>query len=360
MNSLEKKIAKLHKRKYCVLTGNGTTAIYLALISQKFMNKKIVIPNNVCMNVVLPIYFSKNIPIFIDIEKDTLGLDISKIQNMKIDAVISVHAYGNICDIEEIERYCKKHHIFLIEDVAVAQGLKYNNRVLGSFGDVSILSFGAGKNINIEHGGAILTDNEKLYYKVLSELDKLNIYTKDLEKSLDKISSFHKKIYNFDIGKSLNSHCLDFKKLCLDYKSSFLYKFDKSFSNILNEGLDKLASLVTLRQDNARYLESKFQNIKGVQLLKSKYGSSYWRFNMFVENFRDELFKNLLKKNYKISSWYHSIDLLFEERANIDTPVSDWVGNNIINIWVNEEINRDYLDSIYYEIVDFLKGKYDI
>lgn len=324
MNQLEKRLANLHNRKYCKLAGNGTTALYLALLSQAYTNKKIAISNNVCMNVVLPIYFSENIPVFIDIEKDTLGLDIIKLQSEEIDALMAVHEYGNIRNIKTIEKYCNEKNIFLIEDVAVAQGLSFENKLLGSFGNVSILSFGSGKNIDIEHGGAILTDDEKIFQSIKELLATLPDFAIEIEKELDSISKQHTKLYNIDYGKSLNEHHREFKSICLQNKDNFLFKFDSSFSDKLNHGLDNLENLISLRKRNAEYLRNRLKNIQGIAILEPKNGSSYWRFNIFVEGYRDELFTYLLSKKYKVSSWYHSVDLLFEKRLDSSTPVSDW------------------------------------
>lgn len=358
MNQLEIRLSNLHNRKYCKLTGNGTTAIYLALLSQNYKNKKIAIPNNVCMNVILPIYFSENQPFFIDIEKDTLGLDITKLQGKEIDSVIAVHGYGNICNIKTIQEYCQEKGVFLIEDVAVAQGLNFEDKLLGSFGDVSILSFGSGKNIDIEHGGAILTDDEEIFQSIKEYLATLPDFSIEKEKALDDISKQHTKLYNIDYGKSLNKHHQEFKRLCLDNKDNFLFKFDNSFFDKLNSSLDNLDKFISIRQKNAEYLKNRFENVQGIKVLEPKYDSSYWRFNIFVENYRDELFKYLLSKKYKVSSWYHSIDLLFEKRMGLDTTISDWVSENIINIWVNEEIDQNYLDDISEDIIRFLKEKY--
>lgn len=359
MNSTELRLAKSNNRKYCILVGNGTTAIYLALFSQDYKNKRIAIPNNVCMNVLLPIYFSNNIPVFVDIEKETLGLDIKLLDNQKIDAIIGVHAYGNICNIADLEIYCKDNNIFLIEDVAVSQGLKYNTKPLGCFGDVSILSFGSGKVIDIKHGGAILTDDKNIYDKILTGLKTMKDFKFKDEEKIDEISKKHTKLYNEDYGNSINKHHKEFKNLCLENKYHFLYKFDKKYLKNLDNKLDILDTLISTRQSNAMYLETifKYSGLNCIKILKPKYNSSFWRFNIFIEDYRDELFTYLLSKKYKVSSWYHSVDLLFEERISLETPVSDWVSKTIINIWVNEEIDRIYLDNISSDIINFLKAK---
>jgi len=359
MNNLELKLSKLHDKKYCILVGNGTTAIYLAIESQNFKDKKIVIPNNVCMNVVLPIYFSNNKPIFLDIEKNTLGIDLNLLKKIKVDATIAVHAYGNICDIENIKEYCNKNNIFLIEDVAVSQGLNYQKQALGSFGDVSILSFGSGKVIDIEHGGAILTDDKTIYENIKEKVKELKHYTLEDEKILNMISKKHTKLYNIDYGKSLNKYSLGFKKLCIDNKSHFLYQFDNKYLDKLDIKLENLNKLLEIRKNNTEYLNNIFknENLKYLTILESTNNSSFWRFNIFIEKYRDELFSYLLSRKYKVSSWYHSIDILFEDMPIHNTPISDWVSETIINIWVNEDIDNQYLNDISKDIISFLKDK---
>jgi perosamine synthetase len=358
VNRIEKYLAKEHGRKYCILVGNGTTAIYLSLVAQEFENNKIAIPNNVCMNVILPIYFSNNTPVFIDIEKETLGLDINKMpKNEIISGMVAVHSYGNSCKINEIVEYSKKNNIFLIEDAAVSQGGDYFSRKLGTFGEVAILSFGPGKNINIGHGGAILLDSKDTYSVIREKLFELGSFSKNKEKQANFISKKHTKLYNIDFGKSLNRHHKEFKSLCLDNKSSFLYKFNEEFYGELESKLLKLDKYIEKRKEQSLYLKEKFQGVEGVEILESINGSTYWRFNIFLEKYRDELFLYLIGKKYKVSSWYHSIDLLFEKRESLYTPNSDWAGESVINIWVNEDVDKRYLDKISSDIVNFLGKK---
>lgn len=359
MNKLEQLLAKKHHRKYSVLVGNGTTALYLALKAQNIQNKKVALPNNVCMNVLLPIYFSNNTPVFLDIDMETLGIDLSKAHRQQFDVLIAVHAYGNVCDIEKIEAYCKKHSIYLIEDLAVAQGLSFKERCIGSFGDISIVSFGSGKVVDIGHGGALLMDDETLYKNVCAELCHLKQFEDEDEAHIDAISKKHTKLYNLDFGKGINTFHSEFKALCLNKKHHFLYQFSDKFAAQLEKALQQLDFFIKLRQKNSRYIANKFRlaNVDTLKVFEPKFGSSYWRLTLFVTLYRDELFKFLLEKRYKISSWYHSVDLLFEKRISLETPISDYVGGVILNIWVNEEIDITYLDNISEDIIHFLREK---
>ena len=73
--------------------------------------------------------------------------------------MIAVHGYGSTCDIQSIINICRDKHIPLIEDLAVAQGATVDLRPVGSFGDLSVVSFGSGKIIDVGHGGAVFTSS---------------------------------------------------------------------------------------------------------------------------------------------------------------------------------------------------------
>ena len=351
-------LAQSCDRKYATLVGNGTTAIYLSFLSQGFINKRIGIPNNVCMNVLLPIYFSKNIPVFLDIETDTMGIDINKLRKEKVDVVIAVHSYGNICNIIEINDYCKLNNIFLIEDAALSQGISYCNEPTGSFGDISILSFGSAKVIDIGHGGAVLTNDKTTYNDIQVNLKRLkNFSLIDYEK-MGVISKEYKKLYNIDFGESFNTHSKKFKMMCLKNRTHFLYKFDNKFAELLVNSLNNIELLVKNRLNNVDFLYDSLTDIVGTKIIRPVNGSSYWRFNLFIDKYRNELFRYLLDEKYLISSWYHPIDVLFEQNKMNDTPIVNEVGGKIINIFVNENIDDDYLEKISDDIKLFLGQMY--
>ncbi|MBQ3431693.1 MAG: DegT/DnrJ/EryC1/StrS family aminotransferase [Clostridia bacterium] len=102
-------------------------------------------------------------PVFCDIEPDTYTIDTTKIEALiteKTSAIIPVHVYGNVCNIEEIERIAKKHNLKVIYDAAHAFGEKYKGKGIGSFGDASMFSFHATKVFHTIEGGAVCFHDE--------------------------------------------------------------------------------------------------------------------------------------------------------------------------------------------------------
>ncbi len=104
-------------------------------------------------------------PVFCDINEDDYNIDVEKIESLiteKTCAIVPVHLYGNVCDIEAINKIAKKYKLRVIYDAAHAFGVTVNNIGIGNFGDASTFSFHATKVFNTIEGGAVTYNNEKL------------------------------------------------------------------------------------------------------------------------------------------------------------------------------------------------------
>jgi len=116
-------------------------------------------------------------PIFCDIDPVTLCLDPSKIEKLitpKTVAIVPVHVYGNVCDVEEIGRIADKHNLKVIYDAAHAFGEKYKNKAVPSFGDASMVSFHATKVFNTIEGGCAAFQDDSLV-QILNDLKNFGI-----------------------------------------------------------------------------------------------------------------------------------------------------------------------------------------
>lgn len=110
-------------------------------------------------------------PVFCDVEPETYTIDTDKLEELitdKTSAIIPVHVYGNICDVEKIEKIAKKHNIKVIYDAAHAFGIKVNEKGIGSFGDMSMFSFHATKVFNTIEGGGLTYNDISLTDKISS------------------------------------------------------------------------------------------------------------------------------------------------------------------------------------------------
>ncbi|MBC8015475.1 MAG: DegT/DnrJ/EryC1/StrS family aminotransferase [Sporomusaceae bacterium] len=104
-------------------------------------------------------------PVFCDIEPDVFNIDVTKLEALitdKTSAIMPVHVYGNVCDVEAIEELAKKYNLKVIYDAAHAFGVTINDRGIGTYGDASMFSFHATKVFNTIEGGALTFNKDSL------------------------------------------------------------------------------------------------------------------------------------------------------------------------------------------------------
>lgn len=117
-------------------------------------------------------------PVFCDINPKDYTIDVTKIESLITDktvAIVPVHVYGNMCDVEEIERIAKKYELKVIYDAAHAFGVTYKGKSSASFGDASMFSFHATKVFNTIEGGAVCYHDDSLTQK-LNDLKNFGIH----------------------------------------------------------------------------------------------------------------------------------------------------------------------------------------
>ena len=108
-------------------------------------------------------------PVFCDIDPNDYCMDVTKIEALitdKTTAIVPVHVYGNVCNVEEIERIAKKYGLKVIYDAAHTFGVRYKDRGIGSFGDASMFSFHATKVYNTIEGGAVCYHDKELGHEL--------------------------------------------------------------------------------------------------------------------------------------------------------------------------------------------------
>lgn len=109
-------------------------------------------------------------PVFCDVTLADFTIDADKIEELITDktcAIVPVHVYGNVCDVEKIEAIAKKHNLKVIYDAAHVFGVKYKDKGIGSYGDASMFSFHATKVFNTIEGGCVTYSNEEYTKKLL-------------------------------------------------------------------------------------------------------------------------------------------------------------------------------------------------
>ncbi|MEO7990174.1 MAG: aminotransferase class I/II-fold pyridoxal phosphate-dependent enzyme [Chryseolinea sp.] len=177
VHDFENQIRELTGSRYVVALNTGTAAIHLALRALGVTNGDYVLVSTFTyVASVNPILYQGAIPFFIDSEMDTWNMDPNLLkkaieqlisEHKKPKAIVVVHAYGMPAKMNEIIAIANHYSIPIVEDAAEAIGSYYKGKHVGVFGSIGTLSFNTNKIVTTFGGGAILTDNQAYYQKIL-------------------------------------------------------------------------------------------------------------------------------------------------------------------------------------------------
>jgi len=173
VEEFESALCKYTGAKYAVVVSSGTAALHIACLAAGIKQSDEVITSPITFvasaNCVL---YCGGIPVFADIQEDTVNIDpagIKKKVNQNTKAVIPVHFAGHPCDLQEIKEIAEKYNLLVVEDASHALGAEYRNNKIGSckYSNMTVFSFHPVKSITTGEGGAVLTNSEDLYKKLL-------------------------------------------------------------------------------------------------------------------------------------------------------------------------------------------------
>ena len=274
--------------KYAVMVNSGSSANLLA-IAALFYTKlpmlqrgdEIIVPAVSWSTTYYPLYqYGLKIK-FVDIDKETLNLDLDKLKSAITDktrAIMSVNLLGNIVDYNELNKIIANKNIILIEDNCESLGSTLNEKHSGTFGLLGTYSCFFSHHISTMEGGMVTTDNEELYHIMLSL--RAHGWTRNLPKE-NKICT-----------KSDNPFEESFRFVLPGYNLRPL-----EMSGALGiEQLKKLPALIAGRRLNAKYFQEIFSEIKSISIQKETGKSSWFGFSIIVLDGKEK--RDLLAKKF--------------------------------------------------------------
>lgn len=170
INKFEKLFSNHIGTNYAVATSSCTGAIHLSLLALGIgPGDQVIVPELTWVATVEPVLYLGAEPIIVDVEKDTWCIDPRSIEEAitnKTKAIIVVHLYGNVCQMDEIMKIANKHNLKVLEDSAEGIGSKFDSKRVGSIGDLGVFSFHGTKTVTTGEGGMIVTNSEKFAKKI--------------------------------------------------------------------------------------------------------------------------------------------------------------------------------------------------
>jgi dTDP-4-amino-4,6-dideoxygalactose transaminase len=272
VEEFERNFAAYIGSRFCTGVASGLDALILALKSLHLKDgSEVLVPSNTYIATILAILQAGLRPVLVEPDIISYNIDPSKIEekiNSKTKALMVVHLYGKVCDMDPIMELCGRYKLKLIEDCAQAHGAKYKGRLAGTFGEFGAFSFYPTKNLGaLGDGGALTTNDEAL----------------DQEVRILRNYGSRIKYFNEQVG--FNSR---------------LDEIQAAFLNV------KLKSLNKINTHKRRLAELYFQGIKDDFIkpaVHKNYYDIYHVFNIRHKN-RDALKKYLLSKNIKTDIHY--------------------------------------------------------
>ena len=262
------------------------------------------------------------VPVFCDINPKDFTIDADKIENLiteKTCAIIPVHVYGNLCDVEKIEKIAEKHNLKVIYDAAHAFGVEKDGIGAANFGDASMFSFHATKVFNTIEGGAVTYKDEKLN-KVLYDIKNFGITGPE---SVEYIGG-NAKMNEFQAAMGICN----------------LHHIDKE--------IEKRKRVVE------RYRE-RLQNIEGIKIIHAPEGikENYAYFPVIFDNYkytRDEIFKKLGKENIIARKYFYPLTNDFEcykgKYNSKDTPIAKYMADRVLTLPLYADLELEVVDKI--------------
>ena len=166
----ERDFTQYNGAKYGMATSNGTTALQLALLALGVgAGDEVIVPGFTFAAPVNMVIAVGATPVYADIDSLTWCIDPASVEKLitnRTKAIIAVHLYGNVCDMDALNIIADKHNLSIIEDTAEAVFSKYKGKYAGTYGNVGCFSFHAAKTITMGEGGFVLTDKKELYEKM--------------------------------------------------------------------------------------------------------------------------------------------------------------------------------------------------
>lgn len=262
-------------------------------------------------------------PVFCDVKSSDGTIDEAKIEDLiteKTVAILPVHVYGNVCNIEEIQRIADKYGLKVIYDAAHAFGVKYKGKGIGSYGDASVFSFHATKVFNTIEGGAAAFTDKTLYDK-LYNLKNFGIRGEE---------------HVVSIGANAKMNEM------------------QAIMGLCN--LRHIEQAIAARKEHFVYYREHLQNSRGIRFFDENTDASknYAYFPILIgEEYpinRDSLYELLKSHNIYARKYFYPITADLECYVNqygeSDLPVARKVSGQILTIPFYEKLEREQMDRI--------------
>jgi CDP-4-dehydro-6-deoxyglucose reductase, E1 len=368
----ERRFAKLFGLRGCSLVNSGSSAnlvAFSALTSPRLGDRRLKPGDEVITlaagfpTTVNPIIQNRCVPVFIDISLPTYQLNPSLLEGAlseRTRAIVFAHTLGNVCDLDAVVSFARKHNLWIIEDSCDALGSTYKGRMVGTFGDIGTISFYPAHHITMGEGGAVVTDSPALKTLVESFRD----WGRDCWCEPGKDNTCGKR-FQWQLGDLPEGYDHKYTYSHIGYN---LKTTDMQAALGLSQ-LEKLPSFIAARRQNFRHLYELLLPLQEFLILPESHpdaNPSWFGFPIGVRDdapfTRNELIASLEEKriatrllfggNLVRQPAYQAV----EYRIAGDLPVTDFVMRNVFWLGVYPGLTESMLDFVADTLTAFVRS----
>ena len=293
LEKFEADFCKYSKSKYAIAVSNCTAALHLSLMALGIRkDDEVIIPDLTFVADANAVLACNAKPVVADINKENFFLSISNVKKnitKKTKAIIPVHIYGQVCNIEEILDLAKDHNLKVVEDCAHAVGTFHKSKHVGTLGNTGCFSFYPTKNITTAEGGMVTTNSKKIAEKV-------------------------RQLRSHGMTKSLKSRYSSEYPWVFDIiEPGYNYRLDEIRSALGVTQLKRIKKINELRKKASLYYHKNLQNIPGIILpdMVNDKTHSYHLYTIRVAKpfklSRNQLYKKLKDKGIRTTVYWMPI-----------------------------------------------------
>lgn len=323
---LEAELAKYLGVEYISVFTNGTLPLITALQALGLTKGEVITTPYSFVATSHSIWWNQLIPVFVDIEEETCGMDPAKIEaaiTPNTVAIMPVHCYGKPCKTKEIDAIARKHNLRVIYDAAHAFGVKVNGESILNAGDMSTLSFHATKVYNTIEGGALVCHSAEMKHQI----DNLK---------------------NFGFRGEVTVEAPGINGKMDEVRAAY---------GLLN--LKQVDAAIEARQKVANAYRAALRNVKGIRFFDDmpgvKHNYSYFPIFVDAEQYgmtRDELYEKMKAANVYGRRYFYPLITAFDpykdypSAAPDNLPVATKIANQVICLPMHHALSEENIESI--------------
>jgi dTDP-4-amino-4,6-dideoxygalactose transaminase len=332
LGDLGRRLGKPHH----LVTGRATTALYLLLESHGVRGRSIVLPVNLCYSIVNAITMSGNRPVFVDVDPLHGNTTVEAVRAAAADdawGVLLPHQYGNpVPDTTAIGALCRERGLSLIEDCAAGFDATVGGEGIGSFGDYTLLSFGARKTVDATIGGALLAREPIDDARRLDQ--ELPLHTRRITELTELYSTLYRTIYHSGHYDELDRHLSAFNA---PFEEIYRYRLRPEEVTRIDRALAGYAANRRRRLLARETYDRELSSDGRLTVYPFATDAVPWRYNLLFDEpaSRAGAIRALLGRGVRVSAWYPPVHRLFGDGG--DYPNASRFAERVLNLPVDVE-----------------------